>query len=173
MTGEPNGADDDEVLIPQPDTELPRLRGTSPHRLGRQATSWSALVVGLLFTLVVAYLGTDGGTGDALVPILAVTVASGLFQVVSVIAGNSANKVDPNLVKNIARRLLAAQIRVNSATLAAEQGQQSSNASGSRVALGLISVELSHVQEHLGESILTWRDLRPDLFEEGSADGGL
>jgi len=162
---------DDDVLIPPPDVELPQLRPPARERLGRQAASWSLLVAGLASTTVLAVIGTQGQAIAAL-PIIALTVISGIFQVASVVAGNSANKVDPNLVKTVVRRLTAAQLRVITATRAAEQGRQQSTNHRDRLALGTLSVELSHVQDHLGDSIQTWRDLRPELFEEGGTNGG-
>ncbi len=127
---------------------------------------------GLGTTTVIAFLGAQGEV-IAVLPVIALTVISGIFQVASVVAGNSANRVDSNLVKTVVRRLIAVQLRVMDATRAAERGREQASNQRERLALGTLSVELSHVQDHLGDSIQTWRDLRPELFEqEGGGDNG-
>jgi hypothetical protein len=84
----------------------------------------------------------------------------------SVIAGNGASKVDPNLVRTLARRLLKLQQRVSDARQLTERTFDEASSKADRATLGQLSISISAVEDHLVESVETWRDLNPELFKE-------
>ena len=161
----PNDNDDD-VLIPESDLNLPVVATPKSRDRLRQSLSWLSLALGLGLTVVIAVVGSQGKSID-LTSIIALTVVSGIFQVASVIVGNSGSKLDPTLVRAVSRRLLKAHGRAAAATHEAEIGYENARSAKEKVVLGKLSVELSLIDEHLIDSIETWRDLRPDLFRSG------
>jgi hypothetical protein len=158
------------ILRPQPEFVLPVLK-RSRRSLYARFASWALLVFGLAFTVVIAIIGSKGQEISFL-PLVALTVASGLFQLMSVIAGNTANRPDPNLVKTVARRLIILQGQTAGATERAQRALELVDIKDSRQELGILSVQLSQLHEHLIESLETWRDLSPDLFVQEGQNGG-
>jgi hypothetical protein len=158
------------ILRPQPELVLPVLKPSSQSLYAKFA-SWTLLSFGLALTVVIAIIGSKGQQ-ISLLPLVALTVSSGLFQLMSVIAGNTANRPDSNLVKTVARRLLILQAQAAGATERAQRALELVDIKDSRQELGILSVQLSQLHEHLVESLETWRDLSPDLFIQEDQDGG-
>jgi hypothetical protein len=133
--------------------------------LGWKVASALLFVLGLAGTIVVAYLGVDDDPGLDVVTAVTLTAFSGIFQILSVIFTIIAARPDPNLVRNVSRRLSNVQARLGEAVTVAEVGVQQARSKPEQVVVGRLSVSLSVLQDHVYESMQTWRDLSPELFE--------
>ncbi|XVS65780.1 hypothetical protein ACQPYE_06895 [Actinosynnema sp. CA-299493] len=161
----------DESLAPPVDSSLARLKPADPKDNRKlRIASWVLLAVGLLLTLVIAIVGSQGAT-LALLPALALTAASGLFQVMSVVTGNRAGKLDPKHVRTLVRDSISMQERMMQARVIAERGYENAKNQGDKSMFGQLSVNMSIMEDHLVSSIEMWRDLNPEIFEKGD-DGG-
>ena len=123
------------------------------------------MVVGLGFTIVLAVVAADSAysTGTVLSSV-AVAVAAGLFQIISVVVGSRTRAPDPILVKVLSRRLVQLESRVHRSLELTEEDVDRQRLGADPQNLGEISVHLSYVQEHVVESLEAWRDLSPELF---------
>lgn len=162
------GAPDGEVLVPPPDVQLPEILPAKPQKT-QQYASWGFLVIGLSLTIVIAAIGARADT-ISVTTVIALTVCSGLFQVLGVYVGNRAGRLDPSHVRTLARRLLTLQYRTAAATALAEHVFENAKPA-ERATLGRLSTDLSYINDHLIESVETWRDLRPDLFSREERNG--
>ena len=126
--------------------------------------SWTLMVVGLGFTIVLAVVAADSPTTGTVLSSVAIAVAAGLFQIISVVAGSRTRAPDPILVKVLSRRLVQLSSNVHRSLELTEEDVNRQRLGTEPQNLGEISVHLSYVQEHLAESLEAWRDLSPELF---------
>ena len=126
--------------------------------------SWTLMVVGLGFTIVLAVVAAGSPTTGTMLSSVAVAVAAGLFQIISVVAGSRTRAPDPVLVKALSRRLVQLSLNVHQSLELTEEDVDRQRLGEDPQNLGEISVHLSYVQEYLTESLEVWRDLSPELF---------
>lgn len=161
------GENEPSELRPPAELALARLKPISRARnRWIRVGSWALLAAGLGLTVVIAYMGTSKDGTLAVVPAIALTASSGLFQVISVVVGKNEGKLDARHVRGMARISLHLQAKVVQSKVLAEQAFQDPEKHDARGTLGLLSVNLSHMEDYMVQSVETWRDLNPEIFEE-------
>lgn len=135
---------------------LQKISGTR-----RKRASW-LVAVALIISVVLAVQGAN-----AIVSLL-LALLGGVFQVLAVIVASSDGKADPTLARSHVRHLSAAKGRANEARIQAEAAREVPEQSVAewREVVGILSVQLSYIEENLVLAVEDWYDFSSDALKE-------
>lgn len=130
-----------------------------------RASYW-VMTLGLFASVVIAVIGASQ---TALVSAMLALVAAGA-QVVSVLLSQQSGKPDANHVRTLARRAQKHAVRLDRAVFETDALLSTSEDMPHEVRqrLGVLVLQLEVTREELGETVETWRDLNPALFNTRS-----
>lgn len=148
---------------------LSRARAVSSTRV--KGLSWRHLwatllfVVGFGLTIGLGVLaGADDPPSQATSALL--VVLAGVFQVASANQFHSIGRADPGLARAAVRRLIRMGTRARDARQAVEASFDHGSAPELRRTLGLVSVELSWIEEGILEAVEDWNEFHLDALKQ-------
>lgn len=156
-------------------SQLPRAHAVASARVKglTRRHVWASLLFVVGFGLTIA-LGVLAGADDppsrstsALLVVLA-----GVFQVASASQFHSIGRADPGLARAAVRRLIRMGTRAGDTRQAVEASFDKGSAAEQRRTLGLVSVELSWIEEGILEAVEDWNEFHQDALKrltEGKA----
>ncbi|MDR0309008.1 MAG: hypothetical protein LBH87_03665 [Coriobacteriales bacterium] len=120
--------------------------------------------VGFLCTLSLGILGALGllNTWYATIPL---AILSGVFQVWSAFLFNKNRQVDPAHARASLRRLATTAGRTQALRFAVEEQFERGTANNRRKELGVVSAQLSYIEEDLANSIDDWNEFYREPHE--------
>lgn len=152
-----------EGLAPIDELGLADIRRARDQRANRIKWSWWLLGTGILFTVLLAVAGVIG-SGLGIFAAASLTLVSGLFQVLSVIAAGG-REVSEEFVRmqlvngtRLSSRLNATREMVENAY------KRGTNAEERRLTLGHVSTTFVHLQDYSEMSVRGWMEIRPDII---------
>ena len=93
-------------------------------------------------------------------------VLAAVFQAGSIYVFNGAGRADPSLARTAVRRLIELTARAKAARIHAESTYEAANAAESKRVMGLISVELSYIEEGIAGAAKDWAEFHPDAIKK-------
>lgn len=153
-----------------------RVALTSSVPWWKKSTTHAAtlVVLGFILTVVLAILGVQGKATEWPTFVL-LTVLAGVFQVAGASKFHSAGRADPSLARASVRRLIALAARAHNSRIAAEASYEQGTPNESKKQMGVMSAELSFIEEGLIHAIEDWREFHGDALsglEEVSGGNG-
>lgn len=129
----------------------------------KPTTRASALVVVAFgFTVAIALLG---GTAETSV-LLLLTLLAGVFQYLGASKFHDAGRADPSLARSSVKRLLSFASRAQKARRAAETAYEVGQPAEAKRLMGVLSAELSFLEEGYVQAIEDWREFHADALED-------
>ena len=116
-------------------------------------------------TIFMAARAASATSPSAMESVLLIVVAAG-FQAASAVAFGSSGRADPALARTAVRRLVELTARAQSARKVAQVAYESLSAVESKKTMGLISVELSYLEEGIAGGALDWAEFHPDAVRK-------
>lgn len=93
-------------------------------------------------------------------------VLAAVFQAGSIYVFNGAGRADPSLARTAVRRLIELTARAKAARIHAENTYETASAAESKRVMGLISVELSYLEEGIAGAAKDWAEFHPDAIKK-------
>lgn len=134
-------------------------------RYGRTLVGTLLLIAGIGVMVFMAAQSSMTTPPSALESTLLVVLSSCL-QIASVAVFNGNGRADPSLARSAVRRLIELTARAGQARIAAEQAYELSSPADAKKAMGLISVQLSYIEEGIAGGAKDWAEFHPDAIRK-------
>lgn len=133
----------------------------------RKPATWGVVLatVAFVLTVVLAVLSSQPEPNPVSVSMLLVTLA-GVVQFGSARLFHSVGRADPGLARSSVRRLMQMGQRAAQAEEEVQAAFESDDSLQQRVALGRVSVHLSHFQDEVTAQTQDWLQFHRDALEE-------
>lgn len=130
-------------------------------------TFWGVvlLVAGILVMIYMAAQSSTITPPTALESTLLVAISSGL-QIASVAVFNGNGRADPSLARSAVRRLIELTARASKARILAEHAYELSTPADAKRVMGLMSVELSYIEEGIAGGAKDWAEFHPEAIKK-------
>ncbi|NCT90136.1 hypothetical protein GXB85_04095 [Cellulomonas sp. APG4] len=130
----------------------------------RKPTTQAGALVALAFALTLA-IALLGGTADTLV-LLLLTLLAGVFQFFGASRFHSAGRADPSLARASVRRLFSMAGRAYETRLSVEQCYETGTPGDAKKQLGVVSAQLSFIEEGAVQAIEDWREFHDEALAD-------
>lgn len=139
------------------------MKAVSTWSSDRRVQAAGLGITALGFTV---YLGVLNGaqTQPSRVTSSLLVVLAAVFQALSANLFNKVGRADPSLARATVRRLLRMGVRAKASKEVAERAFDSANTTVLRKVIGILSTELSWLEEGLADAVEDWAEVHGDVI---------